>query len=294
MSNHTVGFQWRITEETFKTIEQDFVRLRAAGLRECTCGIRPTDFYHSSAAEEFREILKRTDMHLYTIWCGFGAPTWFDLVRGPETVGLVPPAYRENRLSILKNCARYAQSMGTDRIAIHFGFIPENVNDPNYASVVKTAQEAADICAEYGCTLLLEVGEETPTTLLRLLEDADRKNLAVDLDMANLILYGRGEPLGAIDVLGRYIKAVDAKDGLYPVSGRTLGEEVALGQGKVQLQSVVSRLIDIGYDGVWNIERDAPTVDRKISGILMGKTIMEGILLQEEMRRSELDIGEST
>ena len=87
---------------------------------------------------------------------------------------------RVKRLQILRNCARYAQTLGTDRIAIHFGFIPECASDPSYESVVETAQQAADICAEHGCTLLLEVGEETPTTLLRLLEDAKRENLAVE------------------------------------------------------------------------------------------------------------------
>ena len=102
----TIGFQWRITEETFPTIEQDFTRIHAAGLKECTCGIRPTEFYSSPSAQLFQELLKRTGVHLYTIWCGFGAPTYFDLVRGPETVGLIPAEYRVKRLQILRNCAR--------------------------------------------------------------------------------------------------------------------------------------------------------------------------------------------
>lgn len=286
-----VGFHWRITSESLARLESDFTLLRTMGLEYCTCGIRPIDFYHSPDADLFREVLELTGIKLEVLSCSMGQPCVYNLVDGPRTVGLVPPEYRERRLKILADCAEFAEKCGVKKVVTHFGFTPECADDPTYAEVVEIAQKAADICAAHGVTFLFETGEETPTTLLRLIEDAGRTNLGVNLDMANLIQYGRGEPCGAVDVLGKYILCVDAKDGLYPTGGRQVGKEVALGQGRVRLHEVVSKLFDICYDGPLLIEREAETLEKRIEGIEDGKKILEGMITLEKNRRKKLDAG---
>lgn len=92
--------------------------------------------------------------------------------------------------------------------------------------------------------------------LLRLFEDIGTGNLFVNLDPANLILYGKGNPVDALDVLGGYVRGVHAKDGLYPTNGLELGQEVKVGEGKVNFPQLLARLKQVGYDGSLTIERE--------------------------------------
>ncbi len=285
-----VGFHWRLTDESFARLEKDFRFLSSKGLDRCSCGIRIPDFYNKPELyNRFLEVLESTGITLQVLSCNLGPPTVYDLVDGPRTVGFVPVEHRERRYKILDECAEFASRIGVKKVVTHFGFIPENQDDPNYPGVVKAAQKVAEICATHGVTFMFETGEESPTTLLRLLEDADRPNLAVNLDMGNLVLYGKGEPCGAIDVLKDRIICSDAKDGFYPTGGRILGKEVTIGQGRVDFKEVVRRFMEIGYSGSIMIEREASTIDKRIEGILTGKKILEGFIEQEIVKLKPLD-----
>lgn len=286
-----VGFHWRITDESFVRLESDFRFLSSKGLDRCSCGIRIPNFYKKPELyNRFIEVLDTTGITLQVLSCNLGQPTVYDLVDGPRTVGFVPVEYREKRYVALNECAEFASKIGVKKVVTHFGFIPECQDDPNYPGVVDTARKVAEICASHGVVFMLETGEETPTTLLRLLEDANHPNLAVNLDMGNLVLYGKGEPGGAIDVLGNRIVCSDAKDGFYPSGGRILGKEVTIGQGQVRFDEVIRKFIDIGYNGSIMIEREASTLEKRIEGIMTGKTIIEGLIEQETVKRKPLDV----
>ena len=84
----------------------------------------------------------------------------------------------------------------------------------------------------------METGQETPTTMSRMIRDVDMPNLAVGLDTANLILYGKANPVDAIDILGPHIRSIHAKDGLWPTNPNELGQEVLIGQGRVNFRAV--------------------------------------------------------
>jgi sugar phosphate isomerase/epimerase len=51
----------------------------------------------------------------------------------------------------------------------------------------------------------METGQETPTTMLRAIRDVNKPNLGVGLDTANLILYGKANPVDAVDIIGPYV-----------------------------------------------------------------------------------------
>ena len=78
----------------------------------------------------------------------------------------------------------------------------------------------------------------------------------VNLDTANLILYGKGDPVAALDVIGKYVRGLHAKDGLYPTDPKNLGEEVAIGKGKVDFAEVMRKLHALHYTGPITIERE--------------------------------------
>jgi len=79
-------------------------------------------------------------------------------------------------------------------------------------------------------------------------------NVKVVLDAANLILYGKGSPVDSLDVIGKYIVGVHAKDGFYPTNPRYLGKQVAAGRGKVDWPRLIPGLKKIGYTGPITIE----------------------------------------
>jgi hypothetical protein len=63
-----------------------------------------------------------------------------------------------------------------------------------------------------------------------------------------------------LDIIGRFVRGVHAKDGEYPTNGRQLGEEKPLGEGRVNFPVLIARLKDLGYSGAITIEREVNIV----------------------------------
>ena len=186
---------------------------------------------------------------------GPGRMVW-DFYQGPETIGIVPPATRAARIAALKRASDLAKNCGIKAVHTHCGFIPENPNDPLYRQTVEAIRDVASHCKGNGQNFLMETGQESPITMLRAIEDTGLDNIGVNLDTANLILYGKGEPVGALDVLGKYVRGLHAKDGLYPTDPKKLGREVPIGQGKVNFPEVIRMLHELAYTGPITIERE--------------------------------------
>jgi len=101
-------------------------------------------------------------------------------------------------------------------------------------------------------------------------------NLGINLDPANLILYGKGNPIDALDVFGKYVRNIHAKDGLYPTDPMKLGKEAKVGTGRVRFPEFVRRLNEIGFSGEFIIERE-------ISGEQQARDILETIKYLQEL-----------
>ena len=92
---------------------------------------------------------------------------------------------------------------------------------------------------------------------MRLFSDIGAENLGVNLDPANLILYGRGNPVDAIDIYGSKIRGVHVKDGDYPKDDfYKLGNERVVGEGSVNYPVFLPKLLKSGYKGDLYIERE--------------------------------------
>jgi sugar phosphate isomerase/epimerase len=80
-------------------------------------------------------------------------------------------------------------------------------------------------------------------------------NVGVFLDAANLVLYGKGNPVDALDVIGKYVRGVHAKGGFYPTDTTHLGKQVPASQpSKVDWPQIIRRLKELGYNGTVTIE----------------------------------------
>ncbi len=228
-------------------------------------------------AAELRGHLDRYQVTVTTVEVVGPPPLVWNFLKGPSTIGLVPRATRQARIDALRQASDFAHQLGVPQVQTHCGFIPEDPADPLYDEAVHAISEVAKHCAGNGQHFLMETGQETPTTMARALRDASQPNLAVGLDTANLILYGKANPVDAVDILGPHIRSIHAKDGRWPTNPSELGEEVLIGTGLVDFHTVLARLHKVGYTGAVTIERetDGP---QQIEDVRREKRYLEDVL----------------
>ena len=70
------------------------------------------------------------------------------------------------------------------------------------------------------------------------------------------ILSGKANTVDAIEVFGKYVRNTHFKDGFYPTTGRALGHECALGEGRANVPGIIAALQNCGYEGPYIIERE--------------------------------------
>lgn len=228
-------------------------------------------------AEKIKKLLAENNVTPSAYWAGWEGPGVWDFYDGPKTLGLVPPEYREMRVKNLCDGADFAKLLGIQDVITHMGFIPENPNDPEFMPFCDAVRTVAEHLKENGQYLLFEAGQETPTTMLRCFEVVGTDNLGVNLDTANVILYGKANPVDALDVFGDKVRNLHAKDGRYPTNGRNLGEETRIGDGKVDFRALIQKLHDIGYDSHITIEREI-NGKKQIEDIRYAKKYLQEII----------------
>lgn len=273
MSQHPIG--------AFIIIDEDLDKRLDAARK---IGIPTAQLLAPNAAERTSQhiaVLKvkllKANVKVSCVFCGFDGESYADIPTVEETVGLVPLVERYPRLDDAKGISDFAKALEVDVIALHLGFIPESGDDSGYPSIVEVTRDLCDFCGGNGQRLHLETGQEPADVLLQFIKDVDRENLAVNFDPANMILYGSGEPLPAVKLLGSHIKSVHCKDAKWAANpGKEWGEEVLLGEGDVDIRAFLTTLKEIGYIGPLTIERE-------ISGEQQIKDIEKSVALLKSL-----------
>ena len=258
-------------------MREEFRRLRDNGFTTCQLQVWDDNDKTDEKAAEINAAKEEFGIEITALWCGWSGPSKWNFTEGPCTLGIVPTAYRHHRMEELMRGCDFAVKIGVTDVITHMGFIPENPHDPLYAGMIDALREVAEHLEKNGQYFLFETGQETPVTLLRAIEDIGTGNLGVNLDTANLILYGKAHPVDALEILGKYVMDVHVKDGKWPTDGWNLGEETALGEGKVNFPAVMAKLKQIGYDGVLTIEREI-SGEKQIEDILKAKKMLEDLM----------------
>lgn len=257
-------------------LEEELVALREMGFETCQLCCWQEDRMTTQNARTVRGLLEKHAVEISAFWCGWPGPCEWNFTYGPATIGLVPAAYRGKRLETLQKGSDFSADLGVEDIVTHMGFIPVSPQDPEYVGFVGAVRMLARHCAGNGQYLLFETGQEAPVTLLRTIEDTGTTNLGINLDPANLLMYGLGNPIDALDVFGGYVRNVHAKDGVLPSNGRELGEEKAIGQGKVHFPEFIRKLKALGYDRYITIEREI-SGDEQRRDILASRQYLEAL-----------------
>jgi sugar phosphate isomerase/epimerase len=236
-----------------------------------------TDDYSDRVYTALKGAIEKYGIEVTAMNSSGGPPNVYDFYQGPLTIGVVPKKYRQQRIDNFRRASDFAMRLGIPAFHTHYGFIPENPNDPEYPGVVEALRRVATHLKGNSQMMLYETGQETPITMLRAITDVGLDNQFVNLDTANLILYGKGNPLDALDVLGKLVRGIHAKDGFFPTDPRKLGEEAPIGEGKVNFPKLIPRLKELGYAGALTIEREI-SGPKQIEDIRKGKAYLERLI----------------
>jgi sugar phosphate isomerase/epimerase len=229
------------------------------------------------AAKEIKGLLDKYEIVATTVEVVGPPPLEWNFLRGPATIGVVPPATRAARIDALRQASDFAKLVGIGQVQTHCGFIPEDPADALYPGTVEAIRTVAQHCQGNGQNFLMETGQETPTTMSRVIHDVGLPNLGVGLDTANVILYGKANPVDAVDILGPHVHSIHAKDGKWPTDPSQLGEEVQIGKGLVDFRAVFTKLRRLGYTGAVTIERET-SGPQQIEDVRQEKLYLEKIL----------------
>jgi sugar phosphate isomerase/epimerase len=257
-----------------KLAEPAIKRVHDLGLPTCQVHVQDVS---AEAAASLRAALDRYGVEATSAVATGPGKEIYDFYQGPLTIGLVPREFRAQRIAHMKQVSDFAAKAGVPAVQGHCGFIPENPNDPLYQEAVDAIRTVASYCRQNGQKFRCETGQETPITLVRAIRDIGLDNVGVNFDAANLIMYGKANPVDAVEVLGPYIQGVHAKDGLYPTDPKQLGREVPIGEGKVNFPAFVARLKQIGYRNPLTIEREI-SGEKQTADILASKAYLEKLI----------------
>lgn len=196
-------------------------------------------------------------IQISVVFIGFPEDDYQTVEHVVQTVGLVPEGTREARLKETLEIADFAASLGVDAIGMHLGFVPGEPQDAAFQQLVDVTRRVCDHCSRQGQFFHLETGQETADELLTFIEAVGRDELKVNFDPANMILYGAGDPLEALDKVGAHVRSVHCKDASETRrADQPWYEDAPLGTGDVNIEAFLNKLNDLGYEGPLTIERE--------------------------------------
>ncbi len=193
-----------------------------------------------------------------------------------RTGGVAPDAtWPQNRKDLAAK-AEIAARLGLKLVTIHAGFLPHDKADPDFVKMVGRLREVADLFAAKNIDICFETGQETAPALAQLLKALERPNVRVNFDPANMILYGKGDPIEALRTLAPWISGVHVKDAVATKVPGTWGQEVPVGTGNVDWTAFCSTLVAVKFSGHLALEREAGT--QRVVDIKAGRKVIEKAL----------------
>jgi sugar phosphate isomerase/epimerase len=253
--------------------EKDLRIVKDLGFTVCQLNVGT---FSSQLAEKLKATLAEYKLKATSLICSGPGPDIYTFTEGPLTIGLVPRENRAARVERLKKGIEFCKAAGIPAIQTHFGFIPENPNDTFYKEFIETMKSLGEFAKQNGIDIYCETGQETPVTLLRAIKDIATGNVFVNYDTANLILYGKANPVDGLKVIGPYVRSLHAKDGRYPTDPYKLGQETPIPEGDVDFPAVIASLKKLNYKGPVIIEYEL--ADNTSDYLLKTKAYLEKLI----------------
>lgn len=231
----------------------------------------------SHIIQAWKKALEQAHFTVYTVFAAFEGESYADIPTVQRTVGFIPEVTREVRELRMLEVSDFAAQLRVPSIATHVGFVPEDSGNVDYLAVREMVRRVCDHALSHQQTFALETGQERAQVLRDFLFDVNRHNLGINFDPANMILYGTGDPVESLAVVGQHVLSVHVKDGDWPPAGvpGALGSERPLGQGSVNLKGFLGELKKIGYKGALTIEREAHDKEERLRDLKAGKALLD-------------------
>jgi sugar phosphate isomerase/epimerase len=255
LSGHTIGVcSWSLRSVTMREL---VAVVKAIGLSDIQLALGGMVGQSPEARKADFDTLRSAGIGITAGMIGFAGEDYSTIARIHDTGGYVPASTYAERREASRRAAEIAAENGISLVSTHVGFIPAPT-DAGYGEAMARIRQVADDFAALGIKLGLETGQEPADRLLMFLNSLGARNVVVNFDPANMILYGAGDPIEAVRLLGKHIGQVHLKDATSSNNpGVEWGEEVPFGTGQVDLRRFLGALRDVGYKGPLVFEREA-------------------------------------
>ena len=218
--------------------------------------------------------LRHSNLKITATMISFPGEDYSSIAIIRDTGGYVPDKDWNLRKQLTVQAAKLTQELGVKWLTTHIGFVPPSSHQ-KYEVMINRVREIAAALADHGLELLMETGQEEDAELLQFLNDLAVRNVHINFDPANMILYGAGDPIEAVRVLGPWIRQVHIKDARHTKAPGTWGEEVAVGAGEVDWHAFFGTLKQLNFTGDFVIEREAGT--QRVADIRQARELVESL-----------------
>ncbi len=276
MNNHNLSNRLAVCSWSLQpSSPQDLIaKLKATGIKRLQLALDPLR-ENPAAWGSAPEVLAAAGTSIVSGMFGCLGEDYSTLDSIRLTGGIAPDeTWAENR-RIISATVALARQLGLKLVTFHAGFLPHDDSDPDFAKMLSRIREVADAFGAAGIKLGLETGQETAPALRHLLEKLDKRNVVVNFDPANMLLYDKGDPIEAVKVLGRWIGQVHIKDALRTKVPGTWGQEVPASTGEVNWRGFFSALGAQGFAGDLVIEREAGS--QRVTDIIRARDLVRNI-----------------
>lgn len=231
-------------------------QLQAIGIRRVQIALDPIRD-NPSTWGKIAELFRQNNAVMVSGMFGTVGEDYTSMESIRRTGGVVPDATWEENWRNIQINAVLAKQLGLKLLTFHAGFLPHEEGDPDFPKLLDRINRIAELFAAKGVHLAFETGQETAETLRSFLEKLNCPNVGVNFDPANMLLYDKGDPIGALRTLGPWLKQCHVKDARKTRARGTWGEEVVVGTGEVDWKAFFKTLNELQFTGDLCIEREA-------------------------------------
>ena len=257
---------WSLQVKSVPELKKLLARL-GVDVVQIACG----DPHHAAwdEGERMPEAAKAAGFRMTGAMLGFPGEDYTTPATIQKSGGFGNPATRAERMERFRWALDRTRALGLSDLMLHAGFLPEP-KDPDRKPFLDTLAKVSQLAKEKDIIIAFETGQETADLLRLTLDELRCPNLKVNFDPANMILYEKGDPIRAVEILGPDIRSVHVKDAIGTKVSGTWGEEVPLGKGQANIKQFIKTLQKVGYRGPLCIEREVGDQEQRIADLAHG------------------------
>jgi sugar phosphate isomerase/epimerase len=231
------------------------------------------------SVDETRRALDGAGARVFSGMMGMQGEDYATLDTIRATGGVRPTRHWERNLKHARDAAQLAERLGIELVTFHGGFVPDDPADPERAVIVERLTAIAAAFEERGLRVALETGQEWADTVIDVLAEIGHTNVGVNFDPANMILYGRDDPIEALEKLASHVFQIHIKDARRSDVPGQWGTETPAGEGEVPwprfFDALRARELDVallieregGEERIEDVLRAARLVERELARI---------------------------